>query len=251
MQKDCSLAKSGGAAVAPPFHIVSLLSTPQHLPPPTGDDFRQSAAHPQSPSSCTNVGGCNGSLGSDSHSDTEEWTWICRPDNSEQAIPICRRRQSSSTPLPFSAGLRTDSHQVALGPLPPPQVLFQVPNTLHPPPPPPPFLYPPPPPSVLHVHYQLSASGAEQTFFEPLAATAATGHSKCSGSPRSRRLRALYTPTQLRTLEDAFAESHYVNREERQRLSRQIGVTEKQVKMWFQNRRTKLKKEKSLRHKCK
>ena len=60
------------------------------------------------------------------------------------------------------------------------------------------------------------------------------------------RFRTTYTREQLQTLEGFFADKKYINYEERLEVSREIGVSEKQVKMWFQNRRTKLKKERSL-----
>ncbi|CAI8006467.1 Homeobox protein SAX-1 (Fragment) [Geodia barretti] len=106
------------------------------------------------------------------------------------------------------------------------------------PPPPSPFVYPPP--SVFHVHYQLPT--------QPEQPVTTDRNKNLSSSPPPRRYRANYTPSQLRALEDVFAEKHYVNKEERYRLSLEVGVTDKQVKMWFQNRRTKMKKERSLMH---
>ena len=53
-----------------------------------------------------------------------------------------------------------------------------------------------------------------------------------------------YTSDQVRYLELVFETRKYVSIDERIEIARRIGVAERQVKMWFQNRRTKLKKEK-------
>lgn len=60
-------------------------------------------------------------------------------------------------------------------------------------------------------------------------------------SPQSR-YRTLYTRRQLEILEGVFSEKKYVTLEERNRIAKDIGVSEKQVRMWFQNRRTKMKR---------
>ena len=61
-------------------------------------------------------------------------------------------------------------------------------------------------------------------------------------SPPTSRYRTLYTRRQLEILEGVFSEKKYVTLEERNRIAKDIGVSEKQVRMWFQNRRTKMKR---------
>ena len=44
-------------------------------------------------------------------------------------------------------------------------------------------------------------------------------------------------------MEDEFTKQRYINESKRAELSSQLGLTETQVKTWFQNRRTKWRKE--------
>lgn len=60
---------------------------------------------------------------------------------------------------------------------------------------------------------------------------------------QSQRSRIFYTSKQLQTLENVFAEKKYIDSKDRLWISKEVGVSEKQIKMWFQNRRTRLKKE--------
>ena len=59
---------------------------------------------------------------------------------------------------------------------------------------------------------------------------------------RKKRHRTAFTPTQLLGLENAFEQSHYSVGEERKQLGIFLGLTETQIKVWFQNRRTKWKR---------
>ncbi|XP_019637589.1 PREDICTED: ventral anterior homeobox 2b-like [Branchiostoma belcheri] len=62
---------------------------------------------------------------------------------------------------------------------------------------------------------------------------------------RPKRARTAFTADQLKDLERAFRDSQYVVGQDRTELARQLGLTETQVKVWFQNRRTKYKREKA------
>lgn len=44
-------------------------------------------------------------------------------------------------------------------------------------------------------------------------------------------------------MEDEFTKHRYINETKRAELSSELGLTETQVKTWFQNRRTKWRKE--------
>ncbi|CAB1332527.1 unnamed protein product [Coregonus sp. 'balchen'] len=58
-----------------------------------------------------------------------------------------------------------------------------------------------------------------------------------------RRVRTAFTLDQLRILEHSFHSSHYLSVFERYAIASTLCLTETQVKIWFQNRRTKWKKE--------
>lgn len=79
-------------------------------------------------------------------------------------------------------------------------------------------------------------------------ATAPKSKRKRSGSERSkegkpRRARTAFTYEQLVALENKFKSTRYLSVCERLNLALSLSLTETQVKIWFQNRRTKWKKQ--------
>ena len=60
---------------------------------------------------------------------------------------------------------------------------------------------------------------------------------------RSRKARTVFTAEQMVALEDNFSRQKYLSVPERLVLAKQLGLTEQQIKTWFQNRRTKWKKQ--------
>ncbi|CAL8385236.1 unnamed protein product [Gadus morhua 'NCC'] len=68
-------------------------------------------------------------------------------------------------------------------------------------------------------------------------------HPPPSPKGRSRRIRTAFTMDQLRILEYSFQSSHYLSVLDRHAIASALHLSETQVKIWFQNRRTKWKKE--------
>jgi len=75
--------------------------------------------------------------------------------------------------------------------------------------------------------------------------------SSCSSSPTAaegatttddKRPRTAFNGDQLAVLRREFETSRYLTEERRQRLAEQLGLHESQIKIWFQNKRAKLKK---------
>ncbi|XP_042372184.1 homeobox protein pnx [Plectropomus leopardus] len=60
---------------------------------------------------------------------------------------------------------------------------------------------------------------------------------------KSRRIRTAFSLQQLQVLERSFQRSHYLSVLERHSIASVLRLSETQVKIWFQNRRTKWKKE--------
>lgn len=63
-----------------------------------------------------------------------------------------------------------------------------------------------------------------------------------SDSRKSRKPRTIYSSYQLRELNRRFGRTQYLALPERAELASELGLTQTQIKIWFQNRRSKLKK---------
>jgi len=74
------------------------------------------------------------------------------------------------------------------------------------------------------------------------AAAAAAAFFLQTAFRKPKRIRTAFTPSQLLKLEHAFESNHYVVGQERKDLAKTLNLTETQVKVWFQNRRTKHKR---------
>ncbi|GFT32638.1 homeobox protein notochord [Trichonephila clavipes] len=63
------------------------------------------------------------------------------------------------------------------------------------------------------------------------------------GAGRMKRIRTIFTPEQLERLESEFERQQYMVGPERLFLASNLNLTESQVKIWFQNRRIKWRKQ--------
>ncbi|XP_017772490.1 PREDICTED: homeobox protein HOX3-like, partial [Nicrophorus vespilloides] len=64
---------------------------------------------------------------------------------------------------------------------------------------------------------------------------------------RPRRVRTSFTSFQLNKLEEAFKKVQFFSRPARYSLSLELNLQEKQIKIWFQNRRMKEKKKENIK----
>ncbi|KAK2887965.1 hypothetical protein Q8A73_019413 [Channa argus] len=96
------------------------------------------------------------------------------------------------------------------------------------------------------------ATGAPTPREEPTEQQPSPGDGSCTtqcpaklqrSRAKSRRIRTAFTLGQLQILENSFQRCHYLSVLERHSIASALGLSETQVKIWFQNRRTKWKKD--------
>ena len=68
------------------------------------------------------------------------------------------------------------------------------------------------------------------------------GETSSSPALDDKRPRTAFTTEQLNKLRGEFQANRYLTEERRRLLSRELGLNENQIKIWFQNKRAKLKK---------
>ncbi|OZC07913.1 homeobox domain protein [Onchocerca flexuosa] len=73
--------------------------------------------------------------------------------------------------------------------------------------------------------------------------TTSNGHQHDERSGKGRKQRTIYGVSQTKILEKAFEEQQYMVGTEREMLAERLGLSEAQVRVWFQNRRSKWRKQ--------
>ncbi|XP_069120665.1 barH-like 1 homeobox protein [Argopecten irradians] len=72
------------------------------------------------------------------------------------------------------------------------------------------------------------------------------GSSVCSKHKKPRKARTAFTDHQLNCLEKSFERHKYLSVQDRMELAAKLNLTDTQVKTWYQNRRTKWKRQTSV-----
>ncbi|XP_058794185.1 homeobox protein Hox-B7-A [Phymastichus coffea] len=96
------------------------------------------------------------------------------------------------------------------------------------------------------IHYEACTSsyGANSTsaLCEDREELPERSSSAASDDERKKRPRTAFTATQIKSLEAEFERNKYLSVAKRLQLSKALKLTETQIKIWFQNRRTKWKR---------
>ncbi|XP_033964743.1 homeobox protein engrailed-2a-like [Pseudochaenichthys georgianus] len=72
--------------------------------------------------------------------------------------------------------------------------------------------------------------------------TSSSSSSSSSSSKEDKRPRTAFTAEQLQRLKTEFQTNRYLTEQRRQHLAQELGLNESQIKIWFQNKRAKIKK---------
>ncbi|XP_063112139.1 homeobox protein BarH-like 2 isoform X2 [Cavia porcellus] len=95
---------------------------------------------------------------------------------------------------------------------------------------------------VLSRHVATEAASAEAPGGEALASSESEAEQPTPRQKKPRRSRTIFTELQLMGLEKKFQKQKYLSTPDRLDLAQSLGLTQLQVKTWYQNRRMKWKK---------
>ncbi|XP_073922445.1 homeobox protein BarH-like 2 isoform X2 [Castor canadensis] len=95
---------------------------------------------------------------------------------------------------------------------------------------------------VLSRHPATEAASAEVPGGEALASSESEAEQPTPRQKKPRRSRTIFTELQLMGLEKKFQKQKYLSTPDRLDLAQSLGLTQLQVKTWYQNRRMKWKK---------
>lgn len=97
--------------------------------------------------------------------------------------------------------------------------------------------------SLKHLYFPTGNLPSEETMY-----TSEEVDEQLWKQEKPKRIRTIFTPEQLERLEKEFAEQQYLVGYERRYLASTLRLTETQVKVWFQNRRIKWRKQRLTNH---
>jgi hypothetical protein len=93
-------------------------------------------------------------------------------------------------------------------------------------------------------NYNISRNGED----EELAYDSDDDDDNDSNGSHSKRPRTAFTTSQLMRLKNEFEKNKYLTGEKRQYLANELNLNESQIKIWFQNKRAKIKKSNGMKN---
>ena len=100
----------------------------------------------------------------------------------------------------------------------------------------------PPRPLLAPLAAALSLPPAEAASEESSDSDTPAESSTAGGETGRKKKRTAFTGAQLQELEASFRRQKYLTKTDRVKMAKRLGLTEKHVKTWYQNRRTKWKR---------